>query len=210
MPDPSRLRVLVVDDHPVVRSGLVTILEAASGVSVIAEAATGTVAVDAFEALRPDVVLLDLRLPDMEGPAVIEAMRAHEPDARIVVITTFSWPEDVRRAVEAGARGYLLKEATAEEIVAAVRSAANGEPVMSLGLIDRLAEAEGLNPLTERERDVLVRLASGASNAEIAQALGISLSTVKIHVSRVLTKLGVRDRTSALLTALRIGLVRLD
>ena len=210
MPDPSRLRVLVVDDHPVVRSGLVTILEAASGVSVIAEAATGTVAVDAFEALRPDVVLLDLRLPDMEGPAVIEAMRAHEPDARIVVITTFSWPEDVRRAVEAGARGYLLKEATAEEIVAAVRSAANGEPVMSLGLIDRLAEAEGLDPLTERERDVLVRLASGASNAEIAQALGISLSTVKIHVSRVLTKLGVRDRTSALLTALRIGLVRLD
>lgn len=211
MPDP--VRVLIVDDHPVVRQGLRAFLGSLPDVDLAGEAADADAAVAQAERLRPDVVLLDLVMPGRDGIAVLAELRARVPESRVVVLTSFGRDEQVVAAVRAGAAGYLLKDTDPRALAAAVRAAGRGEAVLSPAaagpLMRRVAagpEGAGAGGLTPRERQVLVLLASGRTNAQIAAELVISPKTVKTHVSSVLRKLGVADRTQAALHAVRAGL----
>lgn len=203
------LRVMVVDDHPVMRSGYVMVLRAAEGVTVVGEAADGEAAVAEFSRLRPDVLVLDLSLPKLDGWQVLARVRAMDPQARVLVVSAFGGDEDVHRALSAGALGYLLKESTADEIVAAVRAVARSGRRLSSGAAEALAERTNYTALTDREADVLRAMARGESNKEIGVTLGVSENTVKGYVSNVLDKLGVTDRTAAVSLALERGLIHL-
>jgi len=203
------LRVMVVDDHPVVRSGFVMVLRAAEGMTVIGEAADGEAAVAEFSRLRPDVLVLDLSLPKLDGWTVLARVRAIDPHARVLVVSAFGGDEDVHRALGAGALGYLLKESTADEIIAAVRAVARSGRRLSPGAAEALAERANYTALTEREADVLRAMARGESNKEIGVTLGVSENTVKGYVSNVLDKLAVTDRTAAVSLALERGLLHL-
>jgi DNA-binding NarL/FixJ family response regulator len=202
--------VLIADDHPVVRMGLEALVSDASGMCVVAEAASGEEAVELALRHRPDVVLMDLRMPGCGGVEAIQRIRAVWPDARIVVLTTYDGDEDIYRALRAGARAYLLKDvprAVLLETVAAVHRGQTSIPSeVASKLADRLAGPE----LTERELDVLGRIVAGRSNKEIASDLSVSEGTVKGHITHVLGKLGVADRTQAATEAIRRGIVRLD
>jgi DNA-binding NarL/FixJ family response regulator len=210
------LRVVIADDQPMMRAGFKAVLEASGDIQVVAEAATGEEAVQAATAHDPDVVLMDIRMPDMDG---IEATR-RLPRQRVLILTTFGLDEYIISALRAGASGFLLKDAPTQEVLAAVRAVAAGDAVLSAPitrqLLDqvarRLPAAVSQSPgaietLTEREQQVLRMLASGLSNAEIAQALVISDATVKSHVSRLLGKLGLRDRVQAVIYAYETGLI---
>lgn len=203
------LRVLVVDDHAVVRSGYVMVLRAVGGCEIVGEAADGEAAVAEFSRLRPDVVVLDLSLPKLDGWGALAEIRKVDPAARVLVVSAFGGDEDVHRALTAGALGYLLKESTADEIVAAVRAVAKRGRRLSAGAAEALAERANFSPLTERESDVLRAMARGESNKEIGVTLGVSENTVKGYVSNVLDKLGVTDRTAAVTIALERGLLHL-
>jgi DNA-binding NarL/FixJ family response regulator len=202
--------VLIADDHPVVRMGLEALVNDASGMCVVAEAASGEEAIELVLLHRPDVVLMDLRMPGCGGVEAIQRIRAVWPDARIVVLTTYDGDEDIYRALRAGARAYLLKDvprAVLLETVAAVHRGQTSIPSeVASKLADRLAGPE----LTERELDVLGRIVAGRSNKEIASDLSVSEGTVKFHINHVLGKLGVADRTQAATEAIRRGIVRLD
>jgi DNA-binding NarL/FixJ family response regulator len=202
-PDP--IRVLIVDDHPAVRRGLRTFLELSEDIDVVGEAADGTAVVELVAATAPHVVLLDLVLPGLDGLGVLAALREQGSAARVLVITSFIDRRSVLPAVRAGARGYLSKDVEPEALVAAVRSVYAGhlllEPEVTVAL---LAEPPRL---TAREGDVLALVADGRSNREIARALTLSEKTVKTHVSSILLKLGLADRTQAALYAVRSGLV---
>lgn len=219
----GRLRVLVVDDHLVVREGLRLILDSGEGFEVVGEAADGAAAVREFKALRPDVVLMDLRMPGVDGLEAIERIRAEDAGAAIVVLTTFNEAELVQRALRAGARGYLLKDAPRDALLEAVRAAAKGDVLLrpevmaqalGLGAAPRTASpaaasSSGSTPagLTEREAEVLRAVARGERNKEIAERLGISERTVKAHLTSVFNKLGVDTRAAAVSAALRHGLI---
>lgn len=203
------LRIMVVDDHPVMRSGYVMVLRAAEGMTVVGEAADGEAAVTEFSRLRPDVLVLDLSLPKLDGWQVLAQVRAMEPQARVLVVSAFGGDEDVHRALSAGALGYLLKESTADEIVAAVRAVARSGRRLSAGAAEALAERANYTALTEREAEVLRAMARGESNKEIGVTIGVSENTVKGYVSNVLDKLGVTDRTAAVSLALERGLLHL-
>jgi len=203
------LRVLVVDDHPIMRSGYVMVLRAAEGVTVVGEAADGEAAVAEYARLRPDVLVLDLSLPRLDGWQVLARVRASDPQARVLVVSAFGGDEDVHRALSAGALGYLLKESTADEIVAAVRAVAKSGRRLSPGAAEALAERATYSALTDREADVLRAMARGESNKEIGVTLGVTENTVKGYVSNVLDKLGVTDRTAAVSLALERGLIHL-
>lgn len=203
------LRIMVVDDHPVMRSGYVMVLRAAEGMTVVGEAADGEAAVAEFSRLRPDVLVLDLSLPKLDGWQVLAQVRAMEPHARVLVVSAFGGDEDVHRALSAGALGYLLKESTADEIVAAVRAVARNGRRLSSGAAEALAERANYTALTEREAEVLRAMARGESNKEIGVTIGVSENTVKGYVSNVLDKLGVTDRTAAVSLALERGLLHL-
>lgn len=205
----SRVRVMVVDDHPIVRQGIVSLVAADLGLSVVGEASSVTEAVERCRSLRPDVVLLDLRLGAESGVAVVQAVHAAIPEVRFVVFTTYDDDEDVYRALRAGAVGYLLKDAFCDEIVDVVRRVAAGERCVPQALEERLAERDKPLALSARECDVLELVAHGLSNREIGDALSISEGTVKTHVVRILAKLEVADRTEAATLALRRGLIRL-
>lgn len=207
------LRVMVVDDHPVVRAGMVAILSESPGIEVVAACGDGAQALSRAAATDPQVILMDLRMPVMDGAeATARLTRAAEelgrPPPAIVVLTTFD-DADIVRAVEAGARGYLLKDATPEVVVHAIRAAARGETVLAPPLAARLARARTKDPveLTLRERQVLHGVATGLSNAQIGRSLFIGESTVKTHLVKAFQKLGVNDRTAAVTTALRLGLI---
>lgn len=200
------IRVLVVDDHPVVRQGLRTFLDLQEDITVVGESGDGESCVDDAERLRPDVILLDLRMPGADGIAALHGLR--DNPARVLVVTSYTEPSAVLPAVRAGAAGYVYKDIDPPALAAAIRSVHAGHVLLHPDVV-RLLAAEEARPaeLTARERDVLAELARGRSNREIARALTLSEKTVKTHVSAILGKLGVQDRTQAALHAVRTGLV---
>ena len=214
------IRVVIADDQGMVRSGLRSLLTGEPDIEVVAEAADGEQALAAVRRFLPHVVLMDIRMPVLDGLSATRAIGAEGLDARVLVLTTFDLDEYVFEALRAGAGGFLLKDASAEELVAAVRTVAAGDGLLSPGVTRRVIEAfagapapdaaaaAALEALSSREREVLVHVARGATNAEIAAALYLSAATVKTHVANVLGKLGVRDRTQAVIFAYESGLVR--
>lgn len=202
------IRVLVVDDHPVFREGIRAVLATAADVEVVAEAGDGREAIAAFRAHAPDVVLMDLRMPHMNGSDATAAILRLAPEARVVVLTTFDGDEDIHRALTLGAKGYLLKDATRDEILAALRAVHAGKRYVAPEAATRLAERPVGRDLTDRELQVVEGIAGGRSNREIGEELGISEATVKSHVNAILAKLEARDRTEAAMIALRRGLIR--
>ena len=204
------ITVLLVDDHPVVRAGVRGLLSGEPDIAVVGEAASGTEAVTAARALRPSVVLMDLRLPGLDGVGATAQVLAALPATRVVVLTTYETDADILRAVEAGAAGYLLKDASRLDLVAAVRAASRGETVLSPSVATRLLHRvrhPRAESLSAREVEVLRLVARGSSNGEIARALHISEATVKTHLLRTFAKLGVNDRTAAVTTAMAAGLL---
>ncbi len=206
----DRIRLLIVDDHPVVRDGLVSILhEGEPDLEVVGEAGDGKEAVVAWRNLRPTVTIMDLQLPGQSGVEAVLAIRREDPGARILVLTTFDGDADIQRALEAGARGYLLKSERRTILIAAVRAVAAGQRYLPPATAARLADAMESERLTPRELDVLKLLAGGQRNREIADALGLAEPTVKIHVNNLLRKLQAKDRTEATVIALKRGLIHL-
>jgi DNA-binding NarL/FixJ family response regulator len=205
----ERIRVAVFEDHTMVREGIVALLEMHADLEVVGQAGDGDGAIALWKQLRPDVALIDLRMPGRDGVAVIAAIRQEQPGARFLVLTTYDSEDDVSRALQAGARGYLLKGATRATLIDAIRSVHAGHRYVPPDLADRVLPRPSEEALTEREAEVLQRIAQGMSNKEIGDALGISEHTVKGHVKNVLGKLGVTDRTKALVEAVHRGLVRL-
>jgi DNA-binding NarL/FixJ family response regulator len=206
------LRLLVVDDHPVVRMGLVAMLSELPDLEVVAEAADGAEAVALAARLRPDVVLMDLRMPGVDGATATAQLRASEDGPAVLVLTTYDTDADIVRAVEAGATGYLLKDAPRETLADAIRRAARGETVLAPPVVARLAHrmrAPAAPALTEREVEVIRCVARGLSNAQVGQELHIGEATVKTHLLRAFEKLGVDDRTAAVTAAYRAGLIEL-
>ncbi|MET8332687.1 response regulator transcription factor [Streptosporangium canum] len=204
------LRLMIVDDHPVVREGLRGMLEADPGITVVGEAASGDEAVARAGELRPDVILMDLRMPDGDGVSATGRILAERPESRVIVLTTYETDQDIVRAVEAGAAGYLLKDTSRADLLAAIVSAARGETVLSPSVATRLVtrmRAPVTESLSPREAEVLSLVARGLTNAQIGKALFISETTVKTHLLRVFGKLGVSDRTAAVTTALDRGLL---
>lgn len=200
------LRVMIVDDHPIVREGLRGMLAAEPDIEVAGEAASGDEAVALVPRVRPDVVLMDLRMPSGDGVSAIDRLPGH----RILVLTTFQDDADIVRAIEAGAAGYLLKDASRADLAAAVRDAAAGRRVLSPEVSARLAAVDQTPAppvLSAREAEVLALVAEGLTNAQIGERLYIGQATVKTHLLRIFTKLGVSDRTAAVMTALQHGLI---
>ena len=205
-----RVRILVVDDHHVVRKGLVALLASIPTVEVIGEASDGIEAVAAFATLRPDVTLMDLRLPRMGGVEAITQIRRESPGARIIVLTTFDGDEDIYRSLQAGAKAYLLKGMTTDELVSTIHAVDAGRTRIPAEIAEKLAERMAWQELTARELRVLQRIVAGRANKEIAADLNISETTVKSHVNSLLGKLGVADRTHAATLALQRGIVHLS
>jgi two-component system NarL family response regulator len=203
------IRILVVEDHHVVRQGLVALIRTVPDMTVVAEAADGAQAVELFRQHRPDIAIMDLRLPAMSGVEAIAAIRRDNPNARIIVLTTFEGDEDIFRALQAGARGYLLKDMFGDELMEAIRAVHAGKTRIPAPVAQRLAERMGGPSLTSRELEVLHLIVDGKSNKEIGGRLFISEATVKTHINSILSKLGVSDRTQAATTALQRGIVHL-
>ncbi|HZU66431.1 MAG TPA: response regulator transcription factor [Ktedonobacteraceae bacterium] len=205
------IQVLIVDDHPIFREGLRRAIEQDPAFRVLAEAATGTEAIKLAQELRPDVVLMDLNLPDQDGVNATAVMRRELPQTEVVVLTGMLNPTAITQAMQAGANGYLYKDTRASEIRAAIEDAVEGRvhlsPRVTELLVNQMRPTGRQEPLTEREREVLQLLARGASNKEIMQTLQIAEATVKAHVRSILSKLGVQSRTQAILVAMRLGLV---
>jgi two-component system NarL family response regulator len=206
-PVDDRIRVLLADDHPIVRSGLASLLSQQQDVHVVGEAADGARAVELVRELHPHVVLMDLRMPVLDGVGAITEITREHHDVRILVLTTFDGDGDVRRALTAGAHGYLLKDMLLTQVVDAVRAVHRGERVLPSAIAERLAEHVGEEDLSAREIQVLSFAARGFANAEIAKAIGRSDETVKAHLKRIFVKLGVSDRTEAVTVALSRGML---
>lgn len=205
----SAIRILIIDDHPVVREGLSRIIVTDKNMEVVGQASNGAEALEKFRKLRPDVTLMDMRMPEMNGVQAIEAIRKEFPNARIIVLSTYDLEEDIYLAMQAGARGYMLKDSPHNELIAAINRVHSGERVIPPSIASRLAERVGGNELTARETEVLNLIVHGNSNKEIGDELGISEGTVKSHVNNILDKLGVTDRTQAVSVALKRGIVHL-
>jgi two-component system NarL family response regulator len=203
----SRIRVLVVDDHPLMRIGLRARIDAEPDMEVVAEAGDGPAAVAAYAAHKPDITLLDLRLPGMDGPQIITVIRQSDPGAKIIILTTYDADEDVYRAVQAGARGYLLKGTFAEGIMEAIRNVHAGRRLIAPEVAARLADRVSSPSLTSREVAVLELVAKGMSNKEIGAALFVSETTIKYHLKNIYSKLGASDRTEAALVATQRGIL---
>ncbi|WP_353063737.1 response regulator transcription factor [Tunturibacter psychrotolerans] len=206
---PERIRILVVDDHHVVRQGLVALLNIIPDIEVVGEASDGLQAIDLHKTLRPDITLMDLQLPKLSGVDAILKIRANDPAARFIVLTTFDGDEDIFRSLQAGAKAYLLKGMTVDELVATVQAVHSGRTLISPAIAEKLAERMSTQALTNRELKVLERIVAGRANKEIASDLQISEATVKSHINSLLGKLGVSDRTHAATVALQRGIVHL-
>jgi len=199
------IRILIADDHYVVRQGLTALLTPRNGMEVVGEAATGREAVELARTLKPDVILMDMIMPELDGPAAITLIKHDNPEARILVLTSFGESKQISAAIQAGALGYLLKDSSPDDLLHAIRSVHRGNLVLPQDLALKLMQPQpvvaALDQLTERETDVLRLLAQGQSNQEIAVNLSISTTTVRSHVSNILLKLGVSNRTQAALIA---------
>ena len=203
------IRVMTVDDHPIFRDGLAALLVSYKDLELVAEAADGAQAVALFRAHRPDVVLMDLSMPVMGGAQATEAITSEFPGARIIALTTYEGDADIHRALQAGARGYLLKDALRNQVADAIRAVHRGSRVVPPIVALKLAEYTPRVELTDRELDVLALMAKGQSNKEIAESIGRTEATVKVHVLHILSKLGVDDRTAAVTVALKRGMIHL-
>ena len=204
-----QIRIMLVDDHPIVREGLAAILQR-RGMLIVAEASDGIEAVAEYRAKRPDVTLMDLRLPKMSGVAAIQAIRKEFPNAAVLVLTTYDTDNDIFSAIHAGAKGYLLKDCPREELLAAIRTVRTGRAFLPAGVATKLTERIGAQDLTPREKEVLELVARGKSNHQIGVELFISEGTVKGHVVNLLSKLGAQDRTHAVTNAIRRGIIQID
>ena len=206
------IRVVIADDHPVVRAGLKGMLVSQVDFAVVGEASSGLEAVELTERLQPDVVIMDLRMAQMDGTTAIAQIRQRQLTTPILVLTTYDSNADIRHAIEAGATGYLLKDASREQLFAAIRSVAQGKAVFSSDVATRLVhhlQMPATDVLSQRELEVLAFVSRGASNKEAARSLHISEATIKSHLLRIFKKLGVEDRTAAVTAALEKGLLRL-
>jgi DNA-binding NarL/FixJ family response regulator len=203
-------RVLVADDHPIVRMGLVGMVAARSDLRLVGEADSGEAAVRQYRALRPDVVLMDLRMPGLDGVAAIETIRAQDSAARIIILTTFDGEEDIYRGLRAGAKAYLLKDAPHEQIIDCIHTVMRGQRFLPGPVALKLAGRLDSEELSRRELEVLRQMATGKSNKEIARVTSITEGTVKFHVTAVMAKLSVKSRTEAVAVALRRGLISVD
>ena len=202
--------VLVVDDHALVRTGVVNIIAHEPDLRVVAEASNGAEAVDAYAKHRPDVTLLDLRMPVMEGAEAVRRIREIDPNAKVIVLTTYDTDEDITRALKAGAKAFVLKDITADDLIACIHDVLNGKTYLAPSAAAKLAEGVARVQVTPRELSTLRLMADGKSNKEIASSLGISERTVKTHLGHLFEKLGVTSRTEALKVAARRGLVRME
>lgn len=205
----ERIRIMIVEDHNIVRQGIIALLRTYPEVEVVGEASNGSEAVERYRQLQPDIALMDLQLPQLSGADAISRIRAEFPAARFIVLTTFDGDEDIFRALQAGAKAYLLKGMTGEELLAAIRTVHAGKASIPASIAEKLAERVSGQQLTGRELHVLERIVAGRANKEIAMDLHISEATVKSHVNNLLGKLGVADRTHAATVAIQRGLVHL-
>ncbi len=208
-----KIKILIADDHTIVRAGIRGLLETQPDFEVIAEVENGQQAVEQTHKLSPQIILMDLRMPEMDGVTAIAKIKAQHPEIHILVLTTYDTDADIVRAVDAGATGYLLKDVPREELFRAVRATAKGETVLASSVAARLMgkiRSGGDEALTAREIDVLLLVARGATNQEVAESLSISKATVKSHLIQICNKLGVSDRTAAVTTALERGIIRLS
>ena len=205
----NTIKIMVIDDQAVVRQGFVALINTVSDMTVVAEGTNGRQAIDLYRLHRPDVALMDLRMPELGGVEAIMAIRKEFPDARLIVLTTYDGDEDIYRSLQAGAQGYLLKDMFFEELEDAIRKVHGGSRRIPAHVAERLAERMGSSDLTGREIEVLEQLVAGHSNKAIGSRLNISEATVKSHINSILSKLGVSDRTQAATTALQRGLVHL-
>ena len=203
------VNILVVEDHNVVRQGLIALLNSVPEIKVVAQGSDGEQAVQLFREHHPDVTIMDLRMPKKGGVEAIKEIREQDPNARIIVLTTFDGDEDIYRALQAGAKGYLLKDMFGDELIDAIRAVHAGKQRIPAAVAQRLAERMGGPSLTARELEVLKCIVGGNSNREIGTELSISEATVKTHINNILGKLGVTDRTQAATTALQRGIVHL-
>ena len=203
----NKIRIMVIDDQAVVRQGFVSLIKTVPDMEIVGEGSNGQEAVDLFRQLRPDITLMDLRMPALSGAEAIRQIRSEFPAARIIVLTTFDGDEDIYRAVQAGAQGYLLKDMFFEELEAAIRKVHAGARLIPGSVAERLAARMSSSELTGRELEVLRQIVDGKSNKEIGNELNISEATVKSHINNILSKLGVSDRTQAATTALQRGIV---
>lgn len=201
------IRIIVADDHPVVRQGLATIIERELDMAVVGQASNGWEAKELFCKKRPDVVLMDLRMPKLSGVAAIQNI-CTDDSANIIILTTYDGDEDIYNGIKAGAKGYLLKDTEPEEILCAIRAVASGKKYISSVVATKLKERMKKPELSQRELEVLQLITNGNSNQEIATALFITEGTVKYHVNNILGKLGVHDRTQAVITAVKRGIVK--
>lgn len=205
-----KIRLLLADDHTVLREGLAALLDAEDDLQVVAQAANGQQAIEQYQLHQPDVTLMDLQMPVLDGYAAVAAIRALNHEAGILVLTTYDGDEDIYRALKAGANGYLLKHAAAAEVLAAIRQINAGRRAVPADVAIKLSERVAIESLTSRESEVLQFMVRGFSNQEIAAQLFISEGTVKAHINRILSKLAVTDRTQAVIIALKRGLARLS
>ena len=203
------IKILIADDHPVVREGLAALIDRRPDMTVVAEASNGRELVAEFLLHRPDVALVDLRMPELDGADAIAAIRQQAPGARVIVLTTYDDDADIQRSLRVGAKAYLLKDAPRDELVACIKAVHEGRTLIPPAIAAKLAETIGTPPLTARELEVLSLVAEGKSNREIATLLFITEGTVKSHLSAMLGKLDAADRTQAVTIALKRGLLRL-
>jgi len=209
MNEEKGIRVLCVDDHPLLREGIATIINSDPGMSVIAEAANAREAIQQFRNLRPDVTLMDLRLPDKSGIDALIAIRNEFPTARIIMLTTFEGDVEIQRALEAGARGYILKTTPPNDLVKVIRQVHAGTKCIPPHVAAQLAEHVADEDLTDRETEVLSQIARGNRNRDIAEKLFIAEQTVKVHIRHIMDKLGASDRTQAVAIGIRRGIIQL-
>ncbi len=209
MSTPTTIRILCVDDHPLLREGIAAIINNEPDMLLVGEAATGCEAIEKFREHKPDITLMDLRLPDMSGIDSLIAIRTEFPEASIIMLTTFEGDVEIRRALEAGARGYMLKSMPPKELVEVIQQAHAGKKRIPAEVAAHLAEYFGDDALTEREIEVLRLVAEGNRNRDIAERLFISEETVKVHVKHVMEKLAANDRTQAVAIAIRRGIIQL-
>lgn len=209
MDDRPRIRVLTVDDHPLLQEGLAAVIRRQQDMDLVGEAASGADGVRMFRSGQPDVTLMDLRLPDISGVEATAQIRADFPDARIIILTTFDGDAEVRRALDAGARSYVLKSTPLKEILQIIRAVHTGQRRIPSEIAAGLAEHYGGDGLTEREMEVLRQISAGNRNKDVAAKLSIAEETVKVHMRHIMEKLGAIDRTQAVAIAVRRGIIQL-